>query len=1288
MQVNPADVLTIQGGTTVSLKIRLGSGPAYLWGDSQSNCTSPIGTATTINTSGIYTPALSTVPFNPSSNDYVCVYSPSTSSLNTSVAWPHNGQLLAFNSQPINAAAGATISPAVTVQVKDSNGILVASSTASVALAITSGTPTSGGPGTLSGTLTKSAVNGVATFSNLSINTDGTAYSLAATSSGLTLGISGAFNISSGAATKLVYTTAPSTGTAGTAFSVTVQSQDANGNPSSPTSNTTITLSKATGGGTLSGTLTGTIPTSGNSVTISTPVYSAADTMTLKATATAGETSLASVTSGNIVFSAGAATKLVYTTVPSTGTAGTAFGVTVQSQDANGNPSSPTSSTTITLSKATGGGTLSGTLTGTILSSGNSVTISTPVYSKSDTMTLTATATAGETSLTAVTSGSIVFSAGAATELVYTTVPSTGTAGTAFSVTVQSQDANGNPSSPTSNTTITLSKATGGGTLSGTLTGTILTSGNSVTISTPVYSAADTMTLKATATAGETSLASVTSGNIVFSAGAATKLVYTTVPSTGTAGTAFGVTVQSQDANGNPSSPTSSTTITLSKATGGGTLSGTLTGTILSSGNSVTISTPVYSKSDTMTLTATATAGETSLTAVTSGSIVFSAGAATELVYTTVPSTGTAGTAFSVTVQSQDANGNPSSPTSNTTITLSKATGGGTLSGTLTGTILTSGNSVTISTPVYSAADTMTLKATATAGETSLASVTSGNIVFSAGAATKLVYTTVPSTGTAGTAFGVTVQSQDANGNPSSPTSSTTITLSKATGGGTLSGTLTGTILTSGNSVTISTPVYSKSDTMTLTATATAGETSLTAVTSGNIVFSAGAATQAVFTTQPGGGTGGTAWATQPVVTLEDANGNTVTGTAQNVTLAIQNNAGPGGALSGTTTVAVNTSTGLAAFSGLSINKTGTGYTLTATGSTVDTTPGVVVSNAFNIAIGAATQLAFSTSPSNGTSGLAFGTQPVATLQDAGGNTVTGTAQNVTLAIQNNAGPGGVLSGTKTVAVNTGTGQATFSGLSINIAGTGYTLTATGSTVDTTTGVVVSGAFNITAGAASRLAFSTSAFSGTAGVCSSQITVQTQDSNGNASNPSSLVTVALSSNSTGTKTFYSNSGCTISLTSLTITTAANSASFWYEDTQSGGPVITAAATGGVTSSLTQTETVNAAAANKLVWGQQPSATVTRSSSPISPTLTVFVEDQFGNLANGGNVVLTYQPNFSPNGSDVLSGTLIVSGSTGTATFSNAVFNGNKTNNTSVSTFTATLAGIANPTVVSNTFEVN
>ena len=168
----------------------------------------------------------------------------------------------------------------------------------------------------------------------------------------------------------------------------------------------------------------------------------------------------------------------------------------------------------------------------------------------------------------------------------------------------------------------------------------------------------------------------------------------------------------------------------MSKATGGGTLSGTLTGSIATSANSVTISTPVYSKSDTMTLTATATTGETSLTAATSGNIVFSAGPATHLAFTSVPITGTVGTAFSVTVQSQDANGNPSNPTSATTITLSKASGSGTLSGTLTGSIATTTNSVTISTPVYSAADTLTLTATATAGETGLTAATSGGIVF------------------------------------------------------------------------------------------------------------------------------------------------------------------------------------------------------------------------------------------------------------------------------------------------------------------------------------------------------------------------------------------------------------------------------------------------------------------------------------------------------------------------------------------------------------------------------
>ena len=131
--------------------------------------------------------------------------------------------------------------------------------------------------------------------------------------------------------------------------------------------------------------------------------------------------------------------------------------------------------------------------------------------------------------------------------------------------------------------------------------------------------------------------------------------------------------------------------------------------------------------------------------------------------YTAVPSTGIPGAPFSVTVQSQDANGNPASPTSDTTITLSKATGGGTLSGTLTGTILTTGDSVTISTPVYSMPDTMTLTATATAGMTELSPVTSGNIVFAAGSATKF-HIDGSTTQTAGTSQNLTITALDAGG--------------------------------------------------------------------------------------------------------------------------------------------------------------------------------------------------------------------------------------------------------------------------------------------------------------------------------------------------------------------------------------------------------------------------------------------------------------------------------------------------------------------------------------------
>jgi uncharacterized repeat protein (TIGR01451 family) len=89
---------------------------------------------------------------------------------------------LVFGQQPSNAQVGSAISPPVTVRAVDAGGATVPSFTGSVTIAI----GTNPGGGTLSGTTTVSAIAGVATFPNLSINAAGNGYTLAANAAGLT----------------------------------------------------------------------------------------------------------------------------------------------------------------------------------------------------------------------------------------------------------------------------------------------------------------------------------------------------------------------------------------------------------------------------------------------------------------------------------------------------------------------------------------------------------------------------------------------------------------------------------------------------------------------------------------------------------------------------------------------------------------------------------------------------------------------------------------------------------------------------------------------------------------------------------------------------------------------------------------------------------------------------------------------------------------------------------------------------------------------------------------------
>ncbi len=100
---------------------------------------------------------------------------------------PLSASKVAFGQQPTTTKAGTFIAPAITVQVEDTYGNVITSSTVSITVAIATNPP---GNASLSGTRTLNAINGIATFNNLSIDLTGTGYTLSATSSGLTSGMS------------------------------------------------------------------------------------------------------------------------------------------------------------------------------------------------------------------------------------------------------------------------------------------------------------------------------------------------------------------------------------------------------------------------------------------------------------------------------------------------------------------------------------------------------------------------------------------------------------------------------------------------------------------------------------------------------------------------------------------------------------------------------------------------------------------------------------------------------------------------------------------------------------------------------------------------------------------------------------------------------------------------------------------------------------------------------------------------------------------------------------------
>jgi adhesin/invasin len=107
---------------------------------------------------------------------------------------------VAFVLQPTNAAAGQSITPAVTVQLENSGGSPVAQGGVTITMSLSSGT------GTLGGTLSQvTDGSGLATFNNLWINLIGSKQ-LTAASAGLTSAVSSTFTIAAAAAVNILAT--------------------------------------------------------------------------------------------------------------------------------------------------------------------------------------------------------------------------------------------------------------------------------------------------------------------------------------------------------------------------------------------------------------------------------------------------------------------------------------------------------------------------------------------------------------------------------------------------------------------------------------------------------------------------------------------------------------------------------------------------------------------------------------------------------------------------------------------------------------------------------------------------------------------------------------------------------------------------------------------------------------------------------------------------------------------------------------------------------------------------
>jgi len=1155
---------------------------------------------------------------------------------------------LAFTVGPSTSTGGATLTPALRVEARDQSGSVVATYSGNITVALGANP----GGATLSGTKTKTAVNGVATFSDLSVDKEGVGYTLVAAATSLTGATSAAFDIDPGPAATLTFVAQPSPATAGLAItpSVTVTARDLGGNVSTGFTGS-ITVAISSGSGTPGATLSGTtiISAVGGTAAYSTLTVDKSGPGYMLSASSPG---LTSATSTAFTVAPGVATQLAFTVQPTTTVAGAAItpDVTVTAQDALGNTVTGFAAT-ITVAITSGTGTAGANLSGTTTKPASAGVATFPGLridkagriSQGAGYTLSATSGA----LASATSDPFDITIGPPAQLAYVSQPSTTAAGAGFAplVVVSAQDSVGNVvTNFNGNVTVVIGTNPSGATLGGTTT-VAAVSGEATFSSIHIDQVSSGYTLSASATG----VTAVTSATFDITPGPAAELVFTVQP-VGTSNAVPitpAVKVKARDAFGNEATQyTGNVTIAIANNPSAGTLSGTTT-LAASAGVATFADLSINNVGTGYTLSAQA-AG---LASDTSAAFDIVSASANQLVFSTQPVTTTAGAAItpSIAVSARDLNGQPvASFTGNVTLAITAGTGtpGATLSGTVTvaavgGTATFPGLSVDSSATGYML----------TASAASLSAAVSTAFDITAGSATQLAFTVGPSTvaATATITPQIEVVARDALGNTATGfTGNVTLAIANNPSGGALSGTATvaavnGVAAFTNLSINLAGAGY----------TLAASASGLTGSTSAPFDVTAAAANNLTFTVQPVNSVAG---ATIPAVkvTARDGIGNVQTGFTGNVTISITAGTGtPGATLSGTRVVAAVL--GVATFSTLSIDKSGTGYTLSATATGLSG----ATSAAFNIAAGTAAKLVYTNEPSTEVAGVSIAPAVTVTAQDAHGNTVPTYSATVSLAIGVNAG-GGTLSGTTSkAAVN---GVATFSDLSIDRVGNGYTLSASSGALTGTT----STPFNITPAPAAALQFlvqpSTAA---AAAVITPTIRVEARDAFGNvATSFVGNVTMAIATNPPGNGSL---SGTTV------VVAAAGVASFSnLSINRSGVGYTLSASSTGLTSVTSAPFTITGGPPNALVFTVNPTTATTDAN--IAPAVKVTALDAGGNVATafGGNITVSIGAN--PGGS-TLSGTRTLAAVNGTATYVSLSLN----NVGSSYTLTASAAGLTGAT---------